>query len=105
MKTIKRIPIYTLLAFLKLYQWFVSPFYRPCCRFIPSCSHYAVEAAKKHRFLIAILLISKRLAKCHPWGGSGYDPVPDVTNLHIAPKQGKAEEPIEPKNQEPNIRI
>ena len=60
-----------------VYRFCLSPFKAPCCRFEPSCSVYAKEALQKHSFFKAILLISKRLLKCHPWGGSGYDPVPE----------------------------
>ncbi len=47
------------------------------CRFIPSCSTYAIEAFQKHRFIKGFLLTGKRLFRCHPWGGYGVDSVPD----------------------------
>ncbi len=47
-----------------------------CCRFAPSCSQYTVEAFHKHGFFRAVALSCVRLARCHPWGGSGHDPVP-----------------------------
>ena len=47
------------------------------CRFAPSCSAYALEALDKHGPLRGGLLTVKRIGRCHPWGGSGYDPVPD----------------------------
>ena len=59
-----------------IYRVCLSPFKTPCCRFEPTCSRYAKQALQNHSFLKAILLISKRLLKCHPWGGCGYDPVP-----------------------------
>ena len=61
-----------------IYRVCISPFKVPCCRFEPTCSQYAKQALEKHSFFKAILLISKRLLKCHPWGGCGYDPVPPV---------------------------
>ena len=61
---------------VSIYQVCLSPFKAPCCRFQPTCSQYAKQALQNHSFLKAILLISKRLLKCHPWGGCGYDPVP-----------------------------
>lgn len=51
------------------------------CRFQPSCSEYALEAANKFDFFVAVKLIFKRLMKCHPWGPFGVDPVPERTNL------------------------
>ena len=62
---------------IDVYRACVSPFKCPCCRFRPTCSQYAKEALQKYSFFYAILLISKRLLKCQPWGGSGYDPVPE----------------------------
>ena len=59
-----------------VYRVALSPFKTPCCRFEPTCSQYAKQALQNHSFFKAILLISKRLLKCHPWGSSGYDPVP-----------------------------
>ena len=54
----------------------VSPFFPPSCRFVPTCSVYGVEALKKHGPIKGAWLTIKRIAKCHPWGSSGYDPVP-----------------------------
>ncbi|MDD4575816.1 MAG: membrane protein insertion efficiency factor YidD [Bacteroidales bacterium] len=61
---------------IRLYQWIISPFFPPSCRFVPTCSAYGVEAIKKHGPLKGGWLTLKRIAKCHPWGSSGYDPVP-----------------------------
>ena len=59
------------------YRALISPFKVPCCRFQPTCSQYAKTAIQKHGFFKGSLLAFKRLLRCHPWGGSGYDPVPD----------------------------
>ena len=59
-----------------LYQYCISPFTPPSCRFTPTCSQYAVEALRKYGPIKGIWLTIKRLSRCHPWGGSGYDPVP-----------------------------
>ncbi|MGB8193332.1 MAG: membrane protein insertion efficiency factor YidD [Chitinophagaceae bacterium] len=61
---------------IKLYQWGLSPLIGPKCRFTPTCSHYAVDALKKHGLFKGFWLAVKRIARCHPWGGHGYDPVP-----------------------------
>lgn len=71
-------------AFLRLsilmvraYQRIVSPLLGPACRFTPSCSSYAVQALHRHSLLRAYGLILRRVTRCHPWGGHGYDPVPE----------------------------
>jgi uncharacterized protein len=64
------------IALIKIYQWIVSPWMGPKCRFTPSCSQYAVEALKKHGLFKGMWLAIKRISRCHPWGGHGYDPVP-----------------------------
>lgn len=63
---------------LKFYRFFISPIYGANCRFVPSCSEYADEALKKHGIYRAFLLIIRRLSRCHPWGGSGLDQVPQA---------------------------
>jgi uncharacterized protein len=59
------------------YQLLLSPVLRPSCRFLPSCSDYAVGALRRHGAWRGLLLALRRLLRCHPWGGSGYDPVPE----------------------------
>ena len=65
-----------IIYFIKFYQNAISPHFPPACRYTPSCSAYAVEAIKKHGALTGSWLAIKRIGRCHPWGGSGYDPVP-----------------------------
>lgn len=66
-----------LLAPIYVYQRCISPLTPPSCRFTPTCSAYAVEAIKRHGALRGFYLAVRRILRCHPWGGSGYDPVPD----------------------------
>ena len=61
---------------IRFYQRFISPLTPPSCRFTPTCSQYAVEALQKYGPLKGLWLAVRRLLRCHPWGGSGYDPVP-----------------------------
>jgi uncharacterized protein len=61
---------------VRAYQLLVSPLLLPACRYLPSCSDYAIEALAKHGALRGGGLALRRLCSCHPWGGSGYDPVP-----------------------------
>jgi hypothetical protein len=61
---------------IKIYQVLISPLFPPSCRFIPTCSQYSLEALKKYGILKGSWLSFKRIIRCHPWGGSGYDPVP-----------------------------
>ena len=67
---------YFFVGIIKLYQYSISPLLGPACRFEPTCSAYGIEALKKHGVLKGIFLTIKRISKCHPWGGSGHDPVP-----------------------------
>ena len=70
----------TLIGLIKLYRLTVSPWMPPAvCRFTPSCSAYALEAVERHGGVQGGWLAARRLARCHPWGGSGYDPVPPVS--------------------------
>lgn len=66
-----------LLALIRLYQRTISPMLPPSCRYEPSCSRYAYEAVDRHGALRGSWLSLKRLARCRPGGGRGYDPVPD----------------------------
>jgi len=61
---------------IKLYQWFISPFFPASCRHTPTCSAYTLEAMSEWGVLKGFWFGVKRLSKCHPWGTSGHDPVP-----------------------------
>lgn len=61
---------------IRFYQIVISPLLGPRCRYIPTCSQYAIEALQVHGCIKGVVLSTKRLCRCHPWGGFGYDPVP-----------------------------
>jgi hypothetical protein len=61
---------------IRAYQLVLSPLLGPSCRYLPSCSDYAAEAIASHGAARGCWLALRRLLRCHPWGGSGYDPVP-----------------------------
>ena len=66
-----------MIAAVRLYQREISPKRPPVCHFTPSCSAYAVDALRLHGAARGSYLAVRRLARCHPWGGQGYDPVPE----------------------------
>ena len=66
-----------LIALIRWYQRALSPLTPPKCRFVPTCSAYAIEAIERFGTLKGGWLALKRLLRCHPWGGHGYDPVPE----------------------------
>jgi len=67
-----------LIQVVRLYRLAISPWFGANCRFDPTCSTYAIEALQVHGILKGTWLAVKRIGRCHPWGGSGYDPVPDI---------------------------
>ncbi|MBC7555048.1 MAG: membrane protein insertion efficiency factor YidD [Taibaiella sp.] len=61
---------------IRIYQWTISPFLGAKCRFTPTCSSYGIEAIKKYGPFKGGFMALRRIGSCHPWGRSGYDPVP-----------------------------
>ena len=73
---LKQISIFPFLVIIKFYKIIISPHLPNACRFTPTCSVYALEALKKYGLFKGGYLAVKRILRCNPWGGSGYDPVP-----------------------------
>ena len=73
---VKKIISVFLLFLIAIYQNVISPLKPPSCRFTPTCSEYSIQAIKKHGPFKGFVLSLKRILRCHPWGSSGYDPVP-----------------------------
>ena len=65
-----------LFVLIRVYQLLLSPLLGASCRFTPTCSQYGIEAIRKHGPFRGGWLTLKRIARCHPWGGHGHDPVP-----------------------------
>jgi putative membrane protein insertion efficiency factor len=76
MKQILHILSLPFVFLVRVYQKVISPMLGPKCRYAPTCSEYTVQALKKHGLIKGGWLSIKRISSCHPWGGSGYDPVP-----------------------------
>ena len=73
---LRRLVVWLLLLPIYFYKGAISPLTPPSCRFTPSCSTYALEAIRRHGPIYGLYLALRRILRCHPWGGSGYDPVP-----------------------------
>jgi len=67
---------YIFIGLIKVYQYAISPLLGSNCRYTPTCSSYAAQAIEEWGPLKGLWLGIKRISSCHPWGGSGYDPVP-----------------------------
>lgn len=65
---------------VRFYQMCISPLFPAACRYTPTCSQYAIEAIEAHGVIKGSWLTIKRICRCHPWGGFGYDPVPPKNN-------------------------
>ena len=71
-----KILIYPLIFIIKIYQFIVSPLIGQNCRYLPTCSEYAIESLKLHGLLRGSFFAIRRILKCHPFGGHGFDPIP-----------------------------
>ncbi len=86
---LKRILIAPFIWLVRFYQIAISPYTPNSCRYQPTCSHYTVEALKVHGLFKGGWLAIKRISSCHPWGGSGYDPVPPPAGKKTTAKDPK----------------
>ena len=71
---------YLLLGLIKIYQLIPGPWHNSC-RYTPTCSNYSIDAIRKYGSIKGSILSLKRILRCAPWGGMGYDPVPERKNL------------------------
>ena len=73
---LNKVITFPLIILIRGYQLIISPLLGSNCRFMPTCSEYAMESLRSHGLIKGIYLTVKRIGKCHPWGGHGYDPIP-----------------------------
>ena len=73
---LRRFSISLPLSLIWIYRNCISPFTPASCRYTPTCSEYCVQALRKYGLFKGVYLGLKRILRCHPWGGNGYDPVP-----------------------------
>jgi putative membrane protein insertion efficiency factor len=76
LNTVRKVVAFTVLIPVYFYKYCISPWTPASCRFAPTCSEYALQAVKKHGPFKGGWMSLKRIFRCHPWGGSGFDPVP-----------------------------
>lgn len=76
-----------LILVVRGYRTAISPFTPASCRYTPTCSAYAVEALERHGTMRGSWLAVRRILRCHPWGGAGYDPVPSIGAGEVGPDQ------------------
>ncbi len=67
---------YLFIGLVKFYQLAISPYLPKSCRYTPTCSEYTIQALKTHGVILGLILSTKRIVSCNPWGGHGHDPVP-----------------------------
>ena len=72
----KKVVQYPFILMIRIYKYLLSPLLPNACRYNPTCSQYAEEAIKKYGIIKGVYLGTKRISRCHPWGGHGYDPLP-----------------------------
>ena len=73
---LNKVITFPLIMLIRVYQLIISPILGSNCRFMPTCSEYAIESFKSYGLIKGFFLTIKRIVKCHPWGSHGYDPIP-----------------------------
>lgn len=99
-----RLPILLPWLLIRAYQVFLSPLLGQNCRFTPTCSAYALEALDRHGLLRGGWLAAWRILRCHPWGGMGYDPVPEARPARSRVDRCRREQEPRPRQADPPDR-
>jgi len=86
-----RLLAHLFLGLVRFYKLFISPILGPNCRYQPTCSSYAIEAIELHGALKGGWLAARRIGRCHPWGGFGFDPVPKSVGNAVADVKNHSE--------------
>jgi len=73
---LRKLVLWIALKLIRFYQLAISPYFRPCCRYVPTCSSYTYEALQKYGIFRGGFMSLKRLLRCHPFHTGGYDPLP-----------------------------
>ena len=81
LQLLKKILSWPFIMLIRFYQVCISPHKPASCRFTPTCSQYGLEAFRRHGPFKGLILTVWRVLRCNPWGGSGYDPVPEQFNI------------------------
>ena len=84
LRLLKKIAISPFVLLIRFYQVCISPLKPASCRFTPTCSQYGLQAFRKHGPVKGLILTTWRILRCNPWGGSGYDPVPEEFRIFKA---------------------
>ena len=101
-RKLRKFLIFPFVVLIKFYQTCISPLTPPACRYSPTCSQYSLEAFRKHGAIKGFFLSVRRIARCNPWGGSGYDPVPDKCTIFGSPVRESPEEMTDKTKNEKN---
>ena len=95
LRPLLRLPRLLLIGLVRAYQLVLSPHLPSSCRYTPTCSAYAIQALRRYGAVKGLILSVHRVARCHPWGGHGYDPPRWFGEPHPAPSHDEPQVPAD----------
>lgn len=98
LRILKSVLAFPFILLIRFYQVCISPLKPPSCRFTPTCSAYALESFRRHGPIKGFFLTVRRIGRCHPWGVSGYDPVPEKCDIFGTPAKSGNMNPDKTEN-------